>query len=133
MYYLRITTAAIAISMLALTGCGKQASKSEAKKDSTPVLATVNGANITQKQFDNELKNLPPQLQPMAQSPEGRKELLESMIIREIVYQDAQKQGLNVSLISPAEMMATLQKAYAFDEAIIDKVRLTMQGSEKSK
>ncbi len=46
---------------------------------------------------------------------------------------DAQKQGLNVSLISPAEMMATLQKAYAFDEAIIDKVRLTMQGSEKSK
>ena len=33
----------------------------------------------------------------MAQSPEGRKELLESMIIREIVYQDAQKQGLDKS------------------------------------
>jgi len=46
---------------------------------------------------------------------------------------DAQKQGLNVSLISPAEMMATLQKAYAFDEATIDKVRLTMQGAEKAR
>ena len=93
MHYLRITTAIVALSLLALTGCGKNASKSEAKKDSTPVLATVNGTAITQKQFDTELKNLPPQLQPMAQSPEGRKELLESMIIREIVYQDAQKQG----------------------------------------
>ena len=94
MHYLRITIAAVAISMLALTGCGKQGSQSEGKKDTTSVLATVNGSAITQKQFDTELKNLPPQLQPMAQSPEGRKELLESMIIREIVYQDAQKQGL---------------------------------------
>ena len=93
MHYLRIITIAVSISMLALTGCGKQGAKSETKKDTSPVLATVNGSDITQKQFENELKNLPPQLQPMAQSPEGRKELLESMIIREIVYQDAQKQG----------------------------------------
>jgi peptidyl-prolyl cis-trans isomerase C len=96
-HYLRIIITAVAISMLALTGCGKQGSKSETKKDTSPVLATVNGSDITQKQFENELKNLPPQLQPMAQSPEGRKELLESMIIREIVYQDAQKQGLEKS------------------------------------
>jgi peptidyl-prolyl cis-trans isomerase C len=96
-HYLRITITIVAISMLALTGCGKQGAKSESKKDTSAVLATVNGSDITLKQFDNELKNLPPQLQPMAQSPEGRKELLESMIIREIVYQDAQKQGLEKS------------------------------------
>ena len=95
MHYLRNITAIVAVSMLvALTGCGKQAGKSESKKDTTPVLALVNGTAITQKQFENELKNLPPQLQPMAQSPDGRRELLESMIIKEIVYQDAQKQGI---------------------------------------
>ena len=52
MHYLRIITTAVAISMLALTGCGKQGSKSETKKDTSPVLATVNGSDITQKQFD---------------------------------------------------------------------------------
>ena len=97
MHHLRITITALAISLLALTGCGKTGSKSDEKKDTTPALATVNGTAITQKQFETELKGLPPQLQPMAQSPEGRKELLESMIIREIVYQDAQKQGIEQS------------------------------------
>ena len=97
MHYPRNSVAIVALSLLAMTGCGTNSSKSEAKKDTTPVLATVNGANITQKQFETELKNLPPQLQPMAQSPDGRKELLDSMIVREIVYQDAQKQGLEKS------------------------------------
>lgn len=94
MYHVRITIVAVVICLLALTGCGKQGAKTEAAKDTSPVLALVNGAAITQKQFEAELKNLPPQLQPMAQSPEGRSELLESMIIKEIVYQDAEKQGL---------------------------------------
>lgn len=49
------------------------------------------------------------------------------------VTEDAQKQGLNTSIITPAEQMATLLKAYAFDEATIDNVRVTMQGAEKSK
>ncbi len=97
MHYLRISTTLVAVSLLAITGCGKNSSKSDAKKDTTPVLAKVNGTTITQKQFETELKNLPPQLQPMAQSPDGRKELLDSMIIREIVYQDAQKQGIESS------------------------------------
>lgn len=96
MHYLKISTAVVALSLLALTGCGKGSSK-VSKKDTTPVLATVNGTAITQKMFETELKNLPPQLQPMAQSQDGRKELLDSMIIREIVYQDAQKQGIEKS------------------------------------
>jgi tripartite-type tricarboxylate transporter receptor subunit TctC len=49
------------------------------------------------------------------------------------VTEEAQKQGLNTSIITPAEQMATLLKAYAFDEATIENVRLTMQGAEKSK
>ena len=49
------------------------------------------------------------------------------------VTEEAQKQGLNTSIITPAEQMATLQKAYVFDEATIESVRVTMQGAEKSK
>lgn len=93
MYSVRIITAVLAISLVAVAGCGKKGGEG-AKKDTSPVLAEVNGTAITKTQFETEMKNLPPQLQPMAQSPEGKKELLESMIVREIVFQDAQKQGL---------------------------------------
>ena len=46
---------------------------------------------------------------------------------------EANNQGLNVSIITPAEQMATLQKAYAFDEATVEKVRVMMQGAEKAR
>jgi len=44
---------------------------------------------------------------------------------------DAVRQGLNVSLISPDELMKTLDAAYRFDEKTIDLVRKTMQEAEK--
>lgn len=46
---------------------------------------------------------------------------------------DAGRQGLNVSLISPDELMKTLEAAYRFDEKTIDMVRTTMQDAEKKK
>jgi tripartite-type tricarboxylate transporter receptor subunit TctC len=46
---------------------------------------------------------------------------------------DAVRQGLNVSLISPDELMKTLDAAYRFDEKTIDMVRTTMQEAEKKK
>ncbi|MEN9707969.1 MAG: hypothetical protein RIQ68_377, partial [Pseudomonadota bacterium] len=45
--------------------------------------------------------------------------------------EDAGRQGLNVSLISPDELMKTLEAAYRFDEKTIDMVRKTMQEAEK--
>jgi tripartite-type tricarboxylate transporter receptor subunit TctC len=49
------------------------------------------------------------------------------------VGDEAQKQGLNVSIITPAEQMATLQQAYGFDAPTIEQVRVTMMGAEKAK
>lgn len=120
MHYLRIATVAVAFSLLALPGCGKKSATS-AKKDTTPVLAKVNGTGITQKQFETELKNLPPQLQPMAQSQDGRKELLDSMIIREIVYQDAQVQGIEKSP-EYAERMEEVKKKLLVELALKKKL-----------
>jgi tripartite-type tricarboxylate transporter receptor subunit TctC len=49
------------------------------------------------------------------------------------VLEDATRQGLNVSIITPDEQMKTLQQAYTFDEKTINLVRLTMQEAEKKK
>jgi len=91
-----IKSAAAALCMLALFGCnGKKdsAAKSETKPTG-PVLAEVSGTNITVDSFKKEIDSLPPYLKPMADSPEGKKEMLETMIIRELILQDAAKDGI---------------------------------------
>ncbi len=93
------TATAIALSLALLVGCQSKSSQ-EGKKDQQKggqTLAEVNGQTITTADFKKEVENLPPYLQPMAQNPEGKKELLDTMIIREIILQKASKDGLDKS------------------------------------
>ncbi|MDA8412583.1 MAG: peptidylprolyl isomerase [Desulfobacteraceae bacterium] len=68
--------------------------KADAKKEGQ-VLAEVNGGTITTADFNRELKNLPEYLKAMADTPEGRKEMLDTMVIRELILQQATKDGLD--------------------------------------
>lgn len=95
-----ITTAkciAATLCVAALFGCqsgsSTSGSKSEAKKGQ--VLADVNGSTITTGDFNNELKNLPEYLKAMADTPQGRKEMLDTMVIRELILQQAAKEGVD--------------------------------------
>jgi peptidyl-prolyl cis-trans isomerase C len=82
----------------ALVGCQGGAtsggSKPEGKKEGK-VLAEVNSGSITTGDFDRELKNLPEYLKAMADTPQGRKEMLDTMVIRELILQQASKDGLD--------------------------------------
>ena len=69
-------------------------SKTEVKKEGQ-VLAEVNGDTITTGDFNRELKNLPEYLKAMADTPDGRKEMLDTMVIREVILQQAAKDGLD--------------------------------------
>jgi len=84
----------------ALFGCqggtSSTDSKTETKKEGQ-VLAEVNGGSITTGDFNRELKNLPEYLKAMADTPEGRKEMLDTMVIRELILQQASKDGLDKS------------------------------------
>ncbi len=80
---------------LALFAC-KPASQVEPKKDGK-VLAEVNGKAITVGDFNAEMENLPPYVRPMAQTPDGKKELLNRMIVRELVLEQAKKDGIDKS------------------------------------
>lgn len=69
------------------------------------VLASVNGKNIVQFQLDEAVRNSPNPEQ--ANTPEGRRVLLEELISRELVVQDAVKKKLD----KPAQAQLQLQQA----------------------
>lgn len=93
-----ITTArffSVALCTVALFGCnGTSGSKPESKKEGQ-VLADVNGNTITTGDYAREVKNLPEYLKAMADTPQGRKEMLDTMVIRELILQQAAKDGLD--------------------------------------
>lgn len=97
--HFRKTATLLALALcVAGTGCKQQAG-SEAKKESKGgvVLAEVNGATITDAEFYKEQENLPPYLKPMTETPEGKKEMLDTMVVRELIMQQAQKDGIDKS------------------------------------
>lgn len=96
-----VTILAAALAVTPLAGCkGKTESGApagESAKKEGAVIAEVNGETITTSDFKHELDNLPPYLKPMADTPEGKKELLDTMVVRELILQQARKDGLDKS------------------------------------
>ena len=92
----KLFTATLCVA--ALVGCQSGTTSggaaSEGKKEGK-VLAEVNSGSITTGDFDRELKNLPEYLKAMADTPQGRKEMLDTMVIRELILQQAAKDGLD--------------------------------------
>ena len=92
----KLFTATLCVA--ALVGCqggstsgGSQSGGKKEGKD----LAEVNSGTITTGDFDRELKNLPEYLKAMADTPQGRKEMLDTMVIRELILQQASKDGVD--------------------------------------
>lgn len=96
--YFRNTATILALTLcVAVTGCKQQAGEAKKGAKSGVVLAEVNGATITDTEFYKEQENLPPYLKPMTETPEGRKEMLDTMVVRELIMQQAQKEGIDKS------------------------------------
>ena len=92
----KLFTATLCVA--ALVGCQDASTSGGAKtgaKKEGKVLAEVNSGSITTGDYERELKNLPEYLKAMAETPQGRKEMLDTMIIRELILQQASKDGLD--------------------------------------
>lgn len=98
MHFSKKATLLLLALCIATTGCKQQAG-SEAKKDAGKgvVLAEVNGATITDTDFYKEQETLPPYLKPMTETAEGKKEMLDTMVVRELIMQQAKKDGIDSS------------------------------------
>jgi peptidyl-prolyl cis-trans isomerase C len=88
----------VALCLMAFFGCKAQKAEPGKKAEQKgQVLAEVNGSVITTEDFKKEVEILPPYLKPMTETPEGRKEMIDSMIVRELVMQEARKSGIEKS------------------------------------
>ena len=107
------------------TGGGTSAGKKEGK-----VLAEVNSGSITTGDFDRELKNLPEYLKAMADTPQGRKEMLDTMVIRELILQQASKDGLDKGP-EIEEKLQDLRKRLVVESFLKKKVEVESKVSDE--
>jgi parvulin-like peptidyl-prolyl isomerase len=70
------------------SGCAKEGQKGA-------YLAKVGNVQITQADFEKELKNLPSFAQKIFEGKEGKEKFLNELIKRELLYQEALKKGLD--------------------------------------
>ncbi|MDD2336064.1 MAG: peptidylprolyl isomerase [Geobacteraceae bacterium] len=120
---------ALATMLLAfgLFAC-KPATTEQGKAEGT-ILAEVNGIAITTQDFKNEVDRLPAYLKPMVQSPEGKKELLDSMVVREIILEQAKKDGVDKSK-DVADRLEDLRKRLIVETYLKKKVEQEAQISD---
>jgi len=81
-------------------GCNKKATSQEnvtASAAKGNVVIEVGTAKITDEDIKAELEALPPQLKPYVSTKEGKKEFIESLVKRELLYQEAKAKGLENS------------------------------------
>jgi peptidyl-prolyl cis-trans isomerase C len=106
-----------------IAGCNAKKGEETQKttKSTGEVLAEVNGSTITTGDFSKEMENLPPYLKPMTDTAEGKKEMLETMVIRELILQQAKKDGVDKSPIV-AEKLEDIKKRLVVEAFLKKKV-----------
>ncbi len=86
----RMTVFIIIISFLFIfASCAKH------EEQKGPYLAKVGNVKITQADLDKEMKNLPPFAQRIFEGKEGKERFLNELVKKELLYQEAVKQGLD--------------------------------------
>jgi peptidyl-prolyl cis-trans isomerase C len=119
----------LAPMILALSLCACKPATTEQAKKEGKTLAEVNGNVITTEAFQAEVDRLPPYLKPMVQSSEGKKELLDSMIVREIILEQAKKDGIDKDK-EVADRMEDLRKRLIVETYLKKKVEKEAQISD---
>ncbi len=102
-----------------LCACGKSETSSDSKKGT--VLVTVNGTAITSTELDNEVKSLPDYLRGMAATPQGRQEIIDTLVMRELILQKAAKEGIDKDK-EVDEKLKELRKRVVVDTYLRKKV-----------
>lgn len=111
-----------ALGLTALVACqSKSSSTGSSDKKEAVVLATVNGSAITSADFDREVKSLPEYIRGMAETPQGKKEMIDTLVMRELILQQAAKEGLDKGK-EIEEKLAELKKRIVVDTFLKKKV-----------
>ena len=119
------SSAVVSIALLALAS---------EKHPSEGTIAAVNGSMITQEDFDREMSRVQRQLLNMgkhlndSQMPGIKKEVLENLINRELLYQETQREGIKINDATVNEQVMILVKRFSSEDEFknaLSKANLT--------
>jgi peptidyl-prolyl cis-trans isomerase C len=129
--YLNATITALAVaSLVACQGGSSSTSSSSTASKDAKVLATVNGTKITSDDFDREVKALPEYIRTMADTPQGKKEMIDTLVMRELILQQATKDGIDKGK-DIEEKLAELKKRIIVDTYLKTKVEAESKVSDE--
>lgn len=126
-----VMTAAAAACM-----CGCAAPAGKAAKEAKPaggVLATIGDETITEKDLDEKIAAMPPRVRGRFQSPAGKKNLLNQMVELELIYREAEREGLDRDKDTIARL-AELKKRLAAEklrEKVLEAVKVDKEDIRK--
>ena len=92
--------------------------KASEKQPPKGKVATVNGVEISQEDFDLEMRRVEARLRSSATSPGAselgqiREQVLDSLIARELLYQESQRKGIKVESKTVDEQFETMKKRF---------------------
>jgi len=114
----KLWAVAITFVLLITAVCGFAGEKGPASSK----VAVVNGAVITKADYERELGIVKQHLSGMGKQPNDsqfgqiKKDLLESLIDREVLYQESQKNGVSVSDEAINEQLKAMKKQFPSEE-----------------
>ncbi|MCX7769859.1 MAG: peptidylprolyl isomerase [Proteobacteria bacterium] len=116
-------------------GCSNKATSKEATENTAQkegkVVIKIGDGGITDKEIKEEFELLPDQLKALVNTKEGKKQFIDSLVTREIIYHEAKSKGFdkNEKVLQDLEKLkkrliieAYLREAIKFDEKVEDKV-----------
>lgn len=121
--------------MVFIFGCNKKATSQENAASATPnkgnVVIEVGSVKLTDEDIKDEMAALPPQLQPYVATKEGKKEFIESLIKRELLYQEAKAKGVENNP-NVQKDLEKVKKRLFVDAFLREMIKVDMKVDEKA-
>jgi peptidyl-prolyl cis-trans isomerase C len=95
-------------------------------------VAEGDGWSITAKEFREKYDSLPPDATPFTASSEGKKRYLDSLILREIIYHEAEKEGITKDPII-VNRIEDARKKVVIEEYLKRKIEGGLSPTQKEK
>ncbi len=124
---------AVCAAVLALAACAKKGGQTTASGDNSPVLAVVNGTNITADDFKAEAAALNPYAASALKDPKNRQKFLENIEDKRLIVQKALDMGMDKDprIVSELQRLkGTLLLGEFVKKEVLDKVNITDQDAK---
>lgn len=136
-FYFAVAVCLLVIATTSLAIAAEKQGSKEATTEGNEKVAVVNGVAINRAEFDRDMDGVKQQFLSMGQPmpperlAEVQNEVLQNLISTELLYQEAQKQGIKVEASDVEKRLASLKQRFPTEDQfnnVLDKMNLTEAG-----